>query len=158
MVDEDEDSEDSGGYAKEMSEDYQKRQNQLIADHLKAQDIVICTALIPGRPAPTLLTSEMVLSMKKGSVIVDMAIERGGNCELTESNRNINIEGINIVGDMNMISGLAPDASNLYSRNLYSFLSLFIDLNSDKKMNWEDEIVEAVSIVRDNKVSNDFSK
>ena len=158
MVDEDEDSEDSGGYAKEMSEDYQKRQNQLIADHLKAQDIVICTALIPGRPAPTLLTSEMVLSMKKGSVIVDMAIERGGNCELTESNRNINIEGINIVGDMNMISGLAPDASNLYSRNLYSFLSLFIDLNSDKKMNWEDEISEAVSIVRDKKVSDDFSK
>jgi NAD(P) transhydrogenase subunit alpha len=158
MVDEEEDSEDSGGYAKEMSEDYQKRQNQLISDHLKSQDIVICTALIPGRPAPTLLTSEMVLSMKKGSVIVDMAIERGGNCELTEANKNINIEGINIVGDMNMISGLAPDASNLYSRNLYSFLSLFIDLKSDKKMNWEDEIVEAVSIVKDKKISGNFSK
>ena len=158
MVDEDEDSEDSGGYAKEMSEDYQKRQSQLISDHLKSQDIVICTALIPGRPAPTLLTSEMVLSMKKGSVIVDMAIERGGNCELTEPNKNTNIEGINIVGDMNMISGLAPDASNLYSRNLYSFLSLFIDLEADKKMNWEDEIVEAVSVVRDKKISDSFSK
>jgi NAD(P) transhydrogenase subunit alpha len=141
-----------------MSEDYQKRQNQLISEHLKSQDIVICTALIPGRPAPTLLTSAMVLSMKKGSVIVDMAIERGGNCELTEANKNIDVEGINIVGDMNMISGLAPDASNLYSRNLYSFLSLFIDLNSDKKMNWEDEIVEAVSIVKDKKISGNFSK
>jgi NAD(P) transhydrogenase subunit alpha len=158
MVDEDEDSEDSGGYAKEMSEDYQKRQNQLISDHLKSQDIVICTALIPGRPAPTLLTSEMVLSMKKGSVIVDMAVERGGNCELTKPNKNIDIEGVNIVGDMNMISGLAPDASNLYSRNLYSFLSLFIDLDSDNKMNWEDEIVEAVSIVKNKKISENFSK
>ena len=158
MVDEDQDSEDSGGYAKEMSEDYQKRQNQLISDHLKFQDIVICTALIPGRPAPTLLTSEMVLSMKKGSVIVDMAVERGGNCELTEPNKNIDIGGVNIVGDMNMISGLAPDASNLYSRNLYSFLSLFIDLDSDNKMNWEDEIVEAVSIVKNKKISENFIK
>ena len=85
MVEEEQDSEDSGGYAKEMSEDYQKRQSQLIAEHLKSQDIVICTALIPGRPAPTLLTEEMVSSMKKGSVIIDMAIERGGNCILTEA-------------------------------------------------------------------------
>jgi H+-translocating NAD(P) transhydrogenase subunit alpha len=157
MVDEEEDSEDSGGYAKEMSEDYQKRQSQLIADHLKSQDIVICTALIPGRPAPTLLTAEMVSSMKKGSVIIDMAIERGGNCELTETNKTININGVNIVGDTNLISGLAPDASNLYSRNLYSFLSLFIDLKSDEKLNWKDEIVEAMSIVRDKKISENFN-
>ena len=158
MVDEDEDSEDSGGYAKEMSEDYKKRQNELIAEHLKSQDIVICTALIPGRPAPILLTSEMVLSMKKGSVIVDMAIERGGNCELTKSNENVLVEGVNIVGDLNMISGLAPDASNLYSRNLYSFLSLFVDLESEKKLNWEDDIVSAVSVVKDKKVSEGFNK
>ncbi len=157
MVDEEEDSEDSGGYAKEMSEDYQKRQSQLIADHLKSQDIVICTALIPGRPAPTLLTAEMVSSMKKGSVIIDMAIERGGNCELTETNKTINVDGINIVGDTNLISGLAPDASNLYSRNLYSFLSLFVDLKSDEKLNWKDEIVEAMSIVRDKKISENFN-
>ena len=158
MVDEDEDSEDSGGYAKEMSDDYKKRQNALIAEHLKSQDIVICTALIPGRPAPILLTSEMVSSMKKGSVIVDMAIERGGNCELTKSNENVLIEGVNIVGDLNMISGLAPDASNLYSRNLYSFLSLFVDLESEKKLNWEDDIVSAVSVVKDKKVSEGFNK
>ena len=158
MVDEDEDSEDSGGYAKEMSDDYKKRQNALIAEHLKSQDIVICTALIPGRPAPILLTSEMVSSMKKGSVIVDMAIERGGNCELTKSNENVLVEGVNIVGDLNMISGLAPDASNLYSRNLYSFLSLFVDLESEKKLNWEDEIVLAVSVVKDKKISEGFNK
>ena len=158
MVDEDEDSEDSGGYAKEMSDDYKKRQNALIAEHLKSQDIVICTALIPGRPAPILLTSEMVSSMKKGSVIVDMAIERGGNCELTKSNENVLIEGVNIVGDLNMISGLAPDASNLYSRNLYSFLSLFVDLESEKKLNWEDDIVSAVSVVKDKKISEGFNK
>ena len=158
MVDEDEDSEDSGGYAKEMSDDYKKRQKELIAEHLKSQDIVICTALIPGRPAPTLLTSEMVSSMKKGSVIVDMAIERGGNCELTKSNENVLVKGVNIVGDLNMISGLAPDASNLYSRNLYSFLSLFVDLESEKKLNWEDEIVLAVSVVKDKKISEGFNK
>jgi NAD(P) transhydrogenase subunit alpha len=96
--------------------------------------------------------------MKKGSVIVYMAVERGGNCEINKPNKNIDIEGVNIVGDMNMISGLAPDASNLYSRNLYSFLSLFIDLDSDNKMNWEDEIVEAVSIVKNKKISENFSK
>ncbi|MDC0432396.1 Re/Si-specific NAD(P)(+) transhydrogenase subunit alpha [Hyphomicrobiales bacterium] len=158
MVDEEEDSEDSGGYAKEMSEDYKKRQNELIAEHLKSQDIVICTALIPGRPAPILLTSEMVLSMKKGSVIVDMAVERGGNCELTKRNENILVEGIKIVGDLNIISGLAPDASNLYSRNLYSFLSLFVDLESEKKLNWDDEIVLAVSVVKDKKISEIFNK
>ena len=158
MVEEEQDSEDSGGYAKEMSEDYQKRQSQLIADHLKSQDIVICTALIPGRPAPTLLTEEMVSSMKKGSVIIDMAIERGGNCVLTETDKTINVNGVNIVGDTNLISGLAPDASNLYSRNLYSFLSLFVDLKSDEKLNWKDEIVEAMSVVRDKKISENFNK
>ena len=158
MVEEEQDSEDSGGYAKEMSEDYQKRQSELIADHLKSQDIVICTALIPGRPAPILLTAEMVSSMKKGSVIIDMAIERGGNCALTEENKTINVGGVNIVGDTNLISGLAPDASNLYSRNLYSFLSLFVDLKSDEKLNWEDEIVEAMSVVRDKKISENFNK
>ena len=158
MVDEEEDSEDSDGYAKEMSKDYQKRQNELITKHIKSQDIVICTALIPGRPAPLLMTSDMVLSMKKGSVIVDMAIERGGNCALTEPNKNIEVEGIKIVGDLNIISGLAPDASNLYSRNLYSFLSLFIDLSADKKLNWKDDIVSAVSVVKDKKVSEIFTK
>ena len=96
--------------------------------------------------------------MKSGSVIVDMAIERGGNCELTKPNENAEIEGVTIIGDMNMIGGLAPDASNLYSRNLHSFLSLFIDLNSDEKLNWEDEIVEAVNIVKDSKISESFVK
>ena len=158
MVDEQEDSEDSDGYAKEMSKDYQKRQNELISKHIKSQDIIICTALIPGRPAPLLMTSDMVLSMKKGSVIIDMAIERGGNCVLTEPNKIVEVEGVKIVGDLNIISGLAPDASNLYSRNLYSFLSLFIDLNADKKLNWKDDIVSAVSVVKDKKISEIFTK
>ena len=100
----------------------------------------------------------MVRSMKSGSVIVDMAIERGGNCKLTKPNENAEIEGVTIIGDMNMIGGLAPDASNLYSRNLHSFLSLFIDLNSDQMLNWEDEIVEAVNIVKDSKISESFVK
>ena len=126
--------------------------------HIKSQDIVICTALIPGRPAPSSNDFRMVLSMKKGSVIVDMAIERGGNCDLTKPNKIIEVEGIKIVGDLNIISGLAPDASNLYSRNLYSFLSLFIDLNADKKLNWKDEIVSAVSVVKDKKISEIFTK
>tara|TARA_B100001778_G_scaffold97919_1_gene79926 strand:- start:1324 stop:2439 length:1116 start_codon:yes stop_codon:yes gene_type:complete len=158
MVDEDEDSEDSGGYAKEMSKDYQERQNKLISEHIQSQDIVICSALIPGKTAPTLLTEQMVKSMKSGSVIVDMAIERGGNCELTVANENAEIEGVTIIGDMNMIGGLAPDASNLYSRNLHSFLSLFIDLSTDQKLNWEDDIVEAVNIVRDGNISESFVK
>ena len=158
MVDEEEDSEDSGGYAKEMSKDYQERQNKLISEHIKSQDIVICSALIPGKTAPILLTEEMVRSMKSGSVIVDMAIERGGNCALTKPNENAEIEGVTIIGDMNMIGGLAPDASNLYSRNLHSFLSLFIDLSSDQMLNWEDEIVEAVNIVKDSKISESFVK
>ena len=158
MVDEEEDSEDSGGYAKEMSKDYQERQNKLISDHIKSQDIVICSALIPGKTAPTLLTEEMVKSMKIGSVIVDMAIERGGNCALTEADKNLDIDGVTIIGDMNMIGGLAPDASNLYSRNLHSFLSLFIDLESDQKLNWEDEIVTAINIVKDKSISESFLK
>ena len=158
MVDEEEDSEDSGGYAKEMSKDYQERQNKLISEHVKSQDIVVCSALIPGKTAPILLTEEMVKSMKSGSVIVDMAIERGGNCALTEPNKNAEIEGVTIIGDMNMIGGLAPDASNLYSRNLHSFLSLFIDLSTGQKLNWEDEIVQAVNIVKDSKISESFVK
>ena len=141
-----------------MSTDYQERQHKLIYEHIQSQDIVICSALIPGKTAPTLLTEQMVKSMKSGSVIVDMAIERGGNCELTVANENAEIEGVTIIGDMNMIGGLAPDASNLYSRNLHSFLSLFIDLSTDQKLNWEDDIVEAVNIVRDGNISESFVK
>ena len=146
-------AETSGGYAKAMSEEYQKKQAELIAKTITKMDVVICTALIPGRAAPILLTEDHVKSMKPGSVIVDLAAERGGNCALTKSGKIIEKHGVTIVGSENTASLVAADASQLYARNLFNFLSPFIDKDSGAlALNWEDEVVSGTGLTHDGEV------
>lgn len=146
-VEADTNAETSGGYAKEMSADYQKRQAVKLAETIKESDIVICTALIPGRPAPVLVTEEMVQTMKPGSVIVDLAVEMGGNCPLSEYGKVVTKHNVILVGHANVASRVANDASQLYARNVFNFLKLIYS-ESEKKihLNLEDEIVKAVTV------------
>jgi NAD(P) transhydrogenase subunit alpha len=131
-----------GGYARDMGEDYKKRQAALIAERIRQADIVITTALIPGRPAPVLVTEDMVKSMKPGSVIVDMAAEQGGNCPLTELDRTVTRYGVQIVGIANLPALVPADASALYARNLLNFLGLMFDAKTGAfSLNREDEII-----------------
>ncbi|ARU27994.1 Re/Si-specific NAD(P)(+) transhydrogenase subunit alpha [Cellvibrio sp. PSBB006] len=146
-------AETAGGYAKEMSDDYKRRQAELVAETLKKQDIAICTALIPGRKAPTLINDEMVHSMRPGSVIVDLAAEQGGNCTLTKPGEVIEINGVTIIGLFNIPSRLSADASALYAKNLLNFLTPLV--NAEEKalnINWQDEIVAAATLTRDGQV------
>jgi NAD(P) transhydrogenase subunit alpha len=137
-------AETAGGYAKEMSEDYRRRQADKIHETLKKQDIAICTALIPGRPAPRLITEAMVRDMKPGSVIVDLAAEQGGNCELSEHGKIVEKHGVRLVAHANVPSRVAVDASSLYARNLLAFLGLLIDKETKLlKLDRADEIVKA---------------
>src|SRR5688500_14897862 len=146
-------AETAGGYAKEMSKEYQAKQAALTAEHVKKQDIVITTALIPGRPAPRLVSAEMVKSMKPGSVVVDLAVEQGGNCPLSEVGKVVEKHGVKLVGHANVPSRLAADATSLYARNLLNFLTLLIDKESKGlKINWEDEIVKGVALTRDGQI------
>lgn len=144
-------AETSGGYAKEMSKEYQAKQAALVASHIAKQDIVITTALIPGRPAPKLITKAMVESMKPGSVIVDLAVERGGNCELAEPGKVVVHNGVKIVGHLNVAGRVAATSSALYARNLVAFLDVLI---KDKQLNvpWDDEIVKATLLTKDGAV------
>jgi NAD(P) transhydrogenase subunit alpha len=142
-------AETKGGYAKEMSEDYKRKQAAKIAETLKKQDIAICTALIPGKRAPVLITEAMVKDMKPGSVIVDLAVESGGNCEGSELDKVVTKHGVKIVGHANVPSRVAVDASALYARNLLQFVALLIDKDSKQlKINWEDEIVRGTCLTR----------
>ena len=141
-----------GGYAKELSEDDRKKQAALIAEHLKSQDIVVTTALIPGRSAPVLITKEMAESMKPGSVIVDLAVERGGNCALSEAGKTIEHRGVTIMGLLNLPSRLAGNASMLYAKNLQNFLDLVISKEGTLAVNWEDEIIKETLVARDGKI------
>jgi H+-translocating NAD(P) transhydrogenase subunit alpha len=143
-------AETAGGYAKEMSREYQAKQAALTAEHLKKQDVVITTALIPGRPAPRLVTMEMVKSMKPGSVLVDLAVERGGNVEGVKSGETTEVDGIKIVGFPNLAGRVAASASGLYARNLLSFIETLVDkVNKKIAVNWEDELVKATALTRD---------
>ncbi len=143
----------AGGYAKEMSDAYKAKQAALIAETIKKQDIVITTALIPGRPAPRLVTAEMVRSMKPGSVIVDLAAEAGGNCELTQPGQVAVVDGVTIVGHLNNPSRLAVDTSALYAKNLLNLLGLIIDKSSKElKVDWDDEIIKGIALTRDGQV------
>jgi H+-translocating NAD(P) transhydrogenase subunit alpha len=139
-----------GGYAKEMSDAYKAKQAALIASHIAKQDIVITTALIPGRPAPRLISADMVKSMRAGSVIVDLAVERGGNCELSQPGELATSEnGVRIVGYSN-VTRLAATASSLYARNLFAFAETLIDKTSKAlAVNWGDELVKATCLTRD---------
>jgi len=146
-------AETAGGYAKEMSQDYQKKQAALVAEHIAKQDIVITTALIPGRPAPKLVSEEMVRSMKRGSVIVDLAAERGGNCALTRPGEVVNEGGVKIVGHTNVPARLPADASALYGRNLVNFLAILVDKEAKvMKIDWDDEIMKGVVLTREGSV------
>ncbi|QEY11649.1 MULTISPECIES: Re/Si-specific NAD(P)(+) transhydrogenase subunit alpha [unclassified Cellvibrio] len=154
MVDSDEvkNAETAGGYAKEMSDDYKRRQAELVAETLKKQDIAICTALIPGRKAPTLINDEMVHSMRPGSVIVDLAAEQGGNCTLTKPGEVIEVNGVTIIGLFNIPSRLSADASALYAKNILNFVTPMIDADKQFNVNWQDEIIAATVLTRDNKI------
>lgn len=155
MVESDEvaNAETAGGYAKEMSDDYKRRQAELVAETLKKQDIAICTALIPGRKAPTLINDEMVHSMRPGSVIVDLAAEQGGNCTLTKPGEVIEINGVTIIGLFNIPSRLSADASALYAKNLLNFLTPLVSAEEKAlTINWQDEIVAAATLTRDGQV------
>jgi H+-translocating NAD(P) transhydrogenase subunit alpha len=143
-------AETAGGYAKEMSDAYKAKQAALIASHIAKQDIVITTALIPGRPAPRLVSADMVKSMRAGSVIVDIAVERGGNCELSRPGElALSENGVKIVG-YSSVTRLAATASSLYARNLYAFAETLIDkTNKALAVNWDDELVKATCLTRD---------
>ena len=140
----------AGGYAKEMSPEYKAKQEALTTEHIKKQDIVITTALIPGRPAPRLVTKEMVASMRPGSVIVDLAVERGGNVEGAKAGEVAQVGSVKIIGYLNMPGRLAASASALYAKNLLTFLETLIDKKEKKlAINWDDEIVKGTALTRD---------
>lgn len=146
-------AETAGGYAKEMSKDYQKKQQALVEDTIQKQDIVITTALIPGRAAPVLVTEEMVKSMKPGAVIVDLAVEQGGNCTLSENGKVVVKHGVTIIGHKNVPSRLATVSSALYARNLLNFVQILIDKDSKTlAVNWEDDIIKGTALTKDGAV------
>ncbi|MFL5066656.1 MAG: Re/Si-specific NAD(P)(+) transhydrogenase subunit alpha [Xanthobacteraceae bacterium] len=143
----------AGGYAKEMSKEYQAKQAALTAEHIKKQDIIITTALIPGRPAPMLVSADMVKSMKPGSVLIDLAIERGGNVEGAKPGVVVDADGVKIVGYTNVAGRVAQSASSLYARNLFSFIETMIDKpNKALAVNWDDELVKATALTKDGAV------
>ena len=140
----------AGGYAKEMSKEYQAKQAALVAEHIKKQDIVITTALIPGRPAPRLINKAMVTSMRAGSVIIDLAVERGGNVEGAKPGATELVGGVKIVGHLNVAGRIAASASALYAKNLYTFVETLIDKKEKKfAISWDDEIVKGTALTRD---------
>jgi NAD(P) transhydrogenase subunit alpha len=149
--------EGSGGYAGEMSEEYRKAQAELVSAHLAKQDIVITTALIPGKPAPRLISDAQLATMRAGSVIVDLAVEQGGNVEGAVAGEVVERHGVKIVGHRNVPSRLAADASALYARNLYNFLSAFWDEAAGKPV-LDEEIGNAVRLTQGGKVVNERLK
>jgi NAD(P) transhydrogenase subunit alpha len=151
-VESQETGEAAGGYAKEMSDDYKARQAAKIKEVLQKSDIAIATALIPGKPAPQLLTADMIKGMKPGSVIVDLAVESGGNCEGSELGKIVEKDGVKIIGYANMPGRIPTDASAVYARNLLNLLTLCVDKESKSlKINWEDEIIQAIALTHDGK-------
>ena len=146
-------AETAGGYAKEMSAEYRAKQAALLADHIKMQDIVVTTALIPGRKAPVLVTEDMVRTMKPGSVIVDMAVEQGGNCPLSEYGKVVEQHGVKIVGPANLPAELPTDASSLFARNLLNFITPMVDKETKAlKIDLEDEVVKGTLVTRDGQI------
>ncbi len=147
-------AETAGGYAKEMSADYKAKQAALVSAHIAKQDIVITTALIPGRPAPRLISADMVHSMRAGSVIIDLAVERGGNCELARPGETVITDnGVRIVGHLNVPGRLAATASSLYARNLLAFVETLVDKDTKGLApKWDDELVKATLLTRDGAV------
>jgi NAD(P) transhydrogenase subunit alpha len=147
-------AETAAGYAKPMSAEYQAKQAALVAAHIAKQDIVITTALIPGRPAPKLVSEDMVKSMRAGSVIVDLAVERGGNVALSKAGETVVTEnGVSILGPLNLPGRIAASASALYAKNLFSFFETMVDKKEKTlAINWDDELVKATLLTRDGSV------
>jgi NAD(P) transhydrogenase subunit alpha len=146
-------AETAGGYAKEMSAEYRAKQAALVADHVKNQDIVVTTALVPGRKAPILVTEEMVKTMKPGSVIVDMAVEQGGNCPLSEYGKVVEQYGVKIIGPANLPAELPTDSSSLFARNLLNFITPMVDKETKAlKIDLDDEVVKGTLVTRDGQI------
>jgi len=146
-------AETAGGYAKQMSKAYQKKQQALVEETIAKQDIVITTALIPGRDAPELINDKMIKSMKPGSVIVDLAVEQGGNCTLSEDGKVVTKHDVTIIGHKNVPGRLASVSSSLFSRNLLNFLNLMIDKEKKEiSIDWEDEIITGTALTKDGKL------
>lgn len=145
-VGEEVESETSGGYAKEMSEEYKKKQAEKLAEEVANSDIVITTAQIPNRPAPRLITSKMVESMRKGSVILDMAVETGGNCEGSAEGKIVDKNGVKIIGYTNLAGKVMDDSSNLFAQNIYNLLKILI-VDDNLKLDTEDEIIKSSLII-----------
>ena len=149
----DESGDAEGGYAREMSDDYKRRECELVHETLKKNDVAITTALIPGRPAPLLITEAMIKDMKPGSVIVDMATAAGGNCALSKRDETVEAHGVTILGPANLPAAQAADTSTLYARNLLNVLALMIDGDSGAlAIDWDDEIVKGMLLTRDGAV------
>jgi NAD(P) transhydrogenase subunit alpha len=145
-------AETAGGYAKQMSAEYQAKQAELVASHIAKQDIVITTALIPGRPAPKLVSKPMVETMRPGSVIVDLAAPNGGNCDLTKADEVVDHGGVSIAGYSNLAGHLAADASALYAKNLANLMPLLVSEDGAKAPHWDDEIIQGMALTRDGAV------
>ena len=155
MVEDDEtqNAETSGGYAKEMSDEFKAKQAKLISDTLAAQDIAICTALIPGKKAPILISEEQVRSMKPGSIIIDLAAESGGNCECSVAGETKEVGGVHVVGSKDITSTISEDASALFSKNILNFLTLLIDSESKSiSIDWDDEIIQGILVTKNNEI------
>ncbi len=151
--DETQDAETSGGYAKEMSDEFKAKQAKLISDTLATQDIAICTALIPGKKAPILISEEQVRSMKPGSIIIDLAAESGGNCECSVAGETKEIGGVHVVGSKDITSTISEDASALFSKNILNFLTLLIDSESKSiNIDWDDEIIQGILVTKNNEI------
>ena len=155
MVESDElkDAETSGGYAKEMSEEFKIKQAELISQTLSSQDIIICTALIPGKKAPILISEDQVKSMRPGSIIIDLASESGGNCECSIAGEIININGVLVSGSKNITSEIAQDASALFAKNLFNFFKILIDNDTNEiNIDWEDEIIIGTALTKNGEI------
>lgn len=146
-----EDAETEGGYAREVSEESQRRANEVIAERLRSTDACITTALIPGRPAPRLITKEMVEGMPHGALVVDLAAEQGGNCELTKPGEEINVNGVTVLGPLNLASDLAADASRMFSRNAEK-LVLYLLADGELSFDFENEIVKGCVVTHDGEI------
>ncbi|MCB0822806.1 MAG: Re/Si-specific NAD(P)(+) transhydrogenase subunit alpha [Bacteroidales bacterium] len=148
----------AGGYAVEQTEEFKQRQSQMIQEHAIKSDVVICTAQIPGRKAPLLIKKETVKSMKDGSVIIDLASSSGGNCEVTENDKTIVVDGVTIIGNSNYPSGMPVDASRMYGKNLVNFMKLLIDEEGKIKLDFEDEIIKGACITHLGEIVNERVK
>ncbi len=152
-----EDTEDAGGYAKELSEEAHRREVELVANAVREMDVVITTALIPGRPAPILITEEMVRSMKPGAVIVDLAAEQGGNCALTKPGEHVVVEGVTILGPLNLPAAMPVHASQMYARNISSLLNHLVE-EGELKLDWDDEITVGSCLTHDGKIASERTR